>query len=218
MTTPGEMTTEARPDRALAWAIAGVALYVAGAVVSLFAVALVQQLVLAPIGVRTDAGTLGLSVRNGVWTAAWGVTTAAASIWIGRRLIERLRFGRTGWLVLAVGLLLAAISTTLVEEFVRARYGMFEPRATGWTTFTGPALVAVALAAWALLAVPRARSLLALAVAASFALLVSLLPSVRGASDGVAAQNVPLAIVFVLDVGYAIAAIGLAARSRAPAA
>jgi hypothetical protein len=211
MTIAARLATLDGPSRVALWALSGAILYVASAFASLLAVAVIEQVVLVPLGIRAEAGTLALSVRNGIHAAAWGAVAAALAIPIGARLVGRVRFGWLSWLVLAVGLALAAVTTALVEEFVRARFGMFEPRATGFTIFAGPALVGIALAGWAALAVPRSqRVVLSMAtVAAAIGLGVAMLPSLPGLSDGIDAASVPLAIVLGLDAVLSVAAVVL---------
>jgi hypothetical protein len=190
------------------WALSGVILYLVGALASLLALAVIEQVVLAPLDLRAEAGTVGLSVRNGIHAAAWGAVTAVLAVPVGSWLVPNVRFGRLGWLLLGAGLALAAMTTALVDEFVRARFGLFEPRATGFTIFAGPALVAIALAGWAAVAVPRrqraALSLATAAAATGFGLAV--LPSLPGLSDGIDAASVPLAIVLGLDAVFSVLA------------
>lgn len=196
------------------WTIAGIVLYVLGAIASLLALALLENVFLRPFGVRPEAGTFALSLRNGIHDIAWGLLVAAVAAPLGRRIVPGIRFATAGWLVLAGGLVIAAAATTLGEEFVRARFGMYEPRAQGLTIFTGPALVAVALATWAALAVPSSGILApgTAALTAAAGLALSLLPSIPGASDGIDTESRPLVAVFATGVAYAIVAVVLVVR------
>lgn len=202
------------------WAIAGVVLYVLAGMGSLLAIATVEGLV---PGFRDQvaAGTVGLSIQNGLHPMVWGTLAGAASIPIGRRLVDGLRFGAAGSFVLMIGLVLAAATTFLVDEFVRARFGYFDPEMTGLTVFAGPALVAIALAAWAALAVPSGMGLplVVATVAAVVSLGLALLPSVAGLGDGIDPESLPLAGIFLVDVLFAAAAVLLVLRTAlAPAA
>jgi hypothetical protein len=196
------------------WAVAGVVLYVLAAIGSLLAIATIEGLV---SGLRNlvAAGTVGLSIQNGLHPLVWGALVAAASIPIGRRLVDNLRFGAVGWFLLLIGLAFAAVTTFLVDEFVRARFGYFSPRMTGLTVFAGPALVAIALAAWAALAVPSGMGLplVAATVAAVASLALALAPSIGGLDDGIDPESLPLAVVFLLDVLFAAAAALLVLRT-----
>lgn len=196
------------------WTIAGFVLYVLAGMGSLLALSLVDGALLAPFGLRAEAGTLGLSVRNGLHAIAWGLLVATAAAPLGRRLVEGVRFTTTGWVMLVVGLVLATIVIALGDEFVRARYGYYDPEYQGLSFFAGPALVAVALATWASLAVPRYGVVVpgATMLTAVGGLAMSLLPSVPGAADGIAAESIPLVAAFVVAVAYAGTASILVAR------
>ena len=201
------------------WTIAGFVLYILGGLGSMLALALVEGPLLEPFGLRAEAGTLGLSVRNGLHAIAWGLLAVAVAAPLGRRLIAGIRFSPAGWAVLAVGLVLAAVVTTLGNEFVRARYGWYDPEYQGLSFFAGPALVAVALGTWAALAVPRDGVLLpgAAMLTATAGLAMSLLPSVPGAADGIASESVPLVAAFLLAVTYAAIAAVVVVRRLGPA-
>jgi hypothetical protein len=54
--------------------------------------------------------------------------------------------------------------------------------------------------------------LVALVVIAAVGPAVALLPSVAGASDGIRAENMPLAFVFLVDLAYAMAVVVVAIR------
>jgi hypothetical protein len=196
------------------WAIAGVVLYVLGGIGSLLAIATIEGLV---PGLRDQvaSGTVGLSIQNALHPLVWGLLVAAAAIPIGRRLVDNLRFGAVGWFLLVLVLALAAITTLLVDEFVRARFGSFDPDMTGFTVFAGPALVAIALAVWAALAVPAGMGLplVAATVAAAASLALALLPSLGGLDDGIDPASLPLAGVFLVDVLFAAGAAMLVLRT-----
>jgi hypothetical protein len=216
--TGHSVTAREAANRIGLWTIVGFLLFVAGAIASLLAVALVEQLILDPMGIGPQAGEVSLSLRNSLHAVLWGIGVVAVAAPIGRRLVRDARFGLAGWVVLASGLSLAGLTTFLVDEFVRARYGYFDPEATGWTVFVGPALVATALAAWAALSVPAGRrnALIALTAAAAAGLGLLLLPSLPDVTDGIAARNVPISIAFVLDAGYAIGATAFTLAAGRP--
>jgi hypothetical protein len=207
----GRTTATAGP---LLWAIAGFALYLLGGAGAILITALAADPVLQGMGLRVEAGELGLSLRNALEPLAWGTLVAAVSVPVGRRLIDGIRFSLGGWVILGSGLLLASLTWFLGQEFVRARFGYFDPEAVGFGLFAWPALVAIALCGWAALAVRRAAAtpLVILLVVAAIGLAVALLPSVAGASDGIDAGSVPLALTFLVDVAYAILVLVLAFR------
>lgn len=203
------------------WTLAGFVLYVLGAFGGLLLIVVIEEPLLALFGLRAEAGTLGLSVQNGLHAVAWGLLTAAVALPLGRRLVEGIRFGLVGWVILAVGLVIAAVAMTLGNEFVRARYGWYDPEYEGLSLFAGPAIVAIALATWAALAVPRSGVLVpgAAMLTAAAGLAMSLLPSIPGAADGVDAASLPLGAAFLVAVGYAaVAAILVLLRLRRPIA
>jgi hypothetical protein len=186
------------------WALAGFVLYVLGGMAMLFVSLWIAEAILASQGIDSSAGTLGLSIRNAAHPIGWGLFVAAASIPIGSRLVPGLRFGAASWVMLAVGLTLASITTFLDIEFIRASHGYYDFEYGGLTGFAGPALVAIALAAWASLGVPASNSgiLAVLTLTAVAGLAVLLLPSVGGAADGIDAENIPIAAALVADVSY----------------
>ncbi|HXG26039.1 MAG TPA: hypothetical protein VNL94_04195 [Candidatus Binatia bacterium] len=190
------------------WTMAGLVLYIVGGLVSLLALSLVDGILLAPFGLAAQAGELGLSVRNGLHAIAWGLLTIAVAAPLGRRLIPGIRFRSVGWSMLAVGLVLAAVVVVLGAEFVRARYGVYDPEYQGLSFFAGPALVAVALATWAALAVPRDGIVVpgAAMLTAGAGLAMSLLPSLPGAADGVQVESLPIVLAFLAGVGYTVVA------------
>jgi hypothetical protein len=129
-------------------------------------------------------------------------------------MVAGIRFGWPGTAMLAGGLVIAAAATTLGDEFVRARFDVYEPRAMGLTLFTGPAIVAVGLATWAALAVPASGAIVPAlaALAAAACLALSLLPSVPGLDDGIDATSIPLVLAFTVGIAYATLAVVLVAR------
>ena len=199
------------------WTIAGFVLYVFGWIGSMLIWMLAERFLLEPFGLRAQAGTIGLSIRNGLHALVWGLLVAAVAAPLGRRLVEGIRFPRTGWMMLGVGLLIATVVIALGNEFVRARYGYYDSEYQGLSFFAGPALVAVALATWAALAVPRdgvpAPGAAMLTAAAGLAM--ALLPSLPGTADGIDAESVPLAGTFVVGIGYAMVAAVLVVRRLA---
>jgi hypothetical protein len=186
------------------WTIAGFVLYVLGGLGSLLVFALLESTVLDGLGLRPTSGELSLSLRNGMHALAWGLVAAAAAAPLGRRLIPDIRFHRQSTAMLALGLSLAAVITLLVNEYGRSRYGYFDPDAVGIAFFAGPALIAVALGTWAALAVGRDGVLMpgAAALTAVCGLALAMLPSVPGATDGIASESVPLAAGFVAAAAY----------------
>ena len=190
------------------WTLAGFVIYVLGAFGGLLLIVVIEAPLLAMFGLRAEAGTLGLSVQNGLHAIAWGLLTAAVAWPLGRRLVPGSRFGVLGWAMLLVGLVIAAFAMTLGNEFVRARYGRYDPEYQGLSLFAGPAIVAIALATWAALAVPRSGVLVpgAAMLTAAAGLVLSLVPSIPGASDGVDAASIPLVAAFLVGVGYAAGA------------
>lgn len=201
------------PLATLVWAVTGLVLYVLGGLASLLAMAAVEGLL--PTDIQPAAGSITLSIRNGLHLVAWAALSAGASMLVGRRLIPGLRFGAGAWLLLGVGTALAAFTMFVVNEDVRARYGYFDPEYAQFAFFTGPAVLAIALATWATLALPAGQAVVlgVVAAAAAGALGLSLLPSLPAATDGIDADHVPLAITFLADLGFAgVAAVAVATR------
>jgi len=210
------VSTNAMPGWPLAtalWAIAGFVFYVLGGLGSLLAMALMEGLL--PPDVRPTSGSISLSVRNGVHLVAWAAVVAGASLVVGRRLVAGIRFGPGGWLLLSTGTALAAFTMCMVNEDARARFGVVDAEYVGLSYFASPAVLAIALAAWATLALPRGRAvvLAIVAGAATVALGLSLVPTIPAATDGIDADHVPLALAFLADLGFAaIAAAAVALR------
>ena len=209
--------TPSWPVATALWAVSGFVLYVLGGLASLLALAAVEGLL--PADVRPSSGFVTLSIRNGLHLFAWAALSAGASMLVGRRLIADLRFGLAGWLLLAIGAALAAFTEFMVNEDARARFGHFDAGDVGLSSFTSPAVLAIALATWATLALPRGQGLVlaATAAAAAAGLGLSLVPSLPAATDGIDADHVPLALTFVADLGFAAAsAIAVANRVLRP--
>lgn len=202
----------------LLWAFTGLALYLLVGGGSLFVTAFTIDPLLAALGLPAQSGLLGLSIRNAVHPLVWGALVAAISMPLGRRLIGGTRFALDGWLVLATGLVLASATWFLTEEFVRARFAEIDVEYAGLSFFIWPAVVAVALSGWATLAIPRRAAIppLTLLLLAVLGMAIALLPSAIGAGDGIEPGNIPLALVLLLDVGYAIAVVALALRRNSP--
>lgn len=209
---PRDPASDAEPAQVLLWTFLGFIVYVLVGFGSIFVLAAVERVLLAPFGIYSEAGTASLSIRNALHPVAWGVVVALVAAESRSRLVPGARFGLRSHVVLVIGLVLASVTTLLVEEFVRARYGYFDPEYTGLSLFGGPALVAVALAAWAAMSVPRCRRgpLLVAATLSVIGIGASLLPSLPGAADGIPAASVPIAVVFVVDGCFALGALGLA--------
>lgn len=196
------------------WGIIGVGLYLVVGAGSLFLTALVADPMLAALGLPAEAGQVGLSIRNAIHPIAWGMTVAAASVPIGRRLVPGLRFGPLGNALLSAGLALASITWFLGQELVRARYDWFDPEYVGLSLLAWPAILAIALAGWATLAAPRGQglALLALMLLAAAGFGLALLPGVIGALNGIEPGSTPLATAFLFEVLYVIAMIVVIAR------
>lgn len=206
------VSTNAAPGWPLStalWAITGFVFYVLGGLASLLAIAVLEGVL--PPEARPASGSITLSIRNGLHLFAWAALSAGPSMLVGRRLVQGVRFGIGGWLVLALGAALAAFTMFMVNEDARARFGLFDAEYVGLSFFASPAVLAIALATWATLALPRGQGLIlgAAAAAAAAALGLSLLPSLPAATDGIDADHVPLAIAFALDLGFALLAAAL---------
>jgi hypothetical protein len=196
------------------WVLGGLGLFVVGWVVSLMAIAMVEQLVFDPLGIRAEAGEVSLSIRNGLHQLVWGVAVAAVSIPVGRGLVPEVRFSLRGAGVLVVGLTLAALCEFLIVEFDRVRSGEFGVRHVGMAIAAPPAIVGVALAAWAALALPlrNRAALVTLAAAAGAGFVLAMLPSLGGLSDGINPESIPLAACLVASAGFAVLAPLIARR------
>lgn len=198
------------------WALAGFVLYVVGGMGTLFVSAWIAEAILPTLGIPVEIGTLAWSIRNAFHPIVWGAFVAGVSMPIGSRLVPDLRFAMGGWAVLATGHALATVTELLVAEFVRARYGLFDAEYAGISYFAGPALVAIALAGWASLAVPRrAIPLVAATILAVVGLGIALLPSVGGAADGIDAESIPIAAVFTANAFYGVVVAALVVRASA---
>ena len=197
------------------WAAVGLAIYVAIGLLSLFLVAATENLVFGPFGIEVAAGTIGLSLRNGLHYVVWALLVAALAVPIGRRLVPDARFG--GLLALAllgVGAGLAGATEFLINEWARERFGLFDPEYVGLVGFAPAATVAIAVVSWAAMCVPRGTrsdllGLLAIAVA-GFGLIV--LPSITGLHDGIDPGSIPLAIGLLVNGGFGLLAIAIARR------
>jgi len=193
--------------RVAAWAAVGLVVYVVAAYGSVLLVAAAEQAVLDPLGLGGEPGTSSWGVILAVHPIAWGVVTALAAGWIGGRLLPgAVHPGLGSAAHLGAGLAPAAVTVYLLHEFVRARYGWFDPEYTGFAIFAAPALVAIGLAGWAAAAIDREHrgALVALQVAALIGLAIALLPSLPGVQDGISPSSVPLAAVVVIDVAFAV--------------
>jgi len=203
-------------SRVAAWAALGFAGYIVIGLGSLLAIATVEEAILEPLGLGGEPGTSSWGIVLASHPLVWGAATAMAAAPLGRRLIPGgLRREIRPAVVLAVGLGLAAITTYLLHEFARERYGWFDSDYVGLVVFAAPALVAIALAGWAADILPRGGTpILFVALAAAVAGLgLAILPSVPGLQDGIRASSIPLATVLAVDVAYGTASLLLAARS-----
>lgn len=87
-------------------------------------------------------------------------------------------------------------------------------RPVGLAIAAPPAIVGVALAAWAALALPRPNraTLVALAAAAAVGFVLAMLPSLGGLSDGIDPESIHLVVSLVASAGFVIVAPLLARR------
>lgn len=210
----GQAIAPPAPGSPTLWAVAGFALYLVSWPLTIIGALFTLDLVAGLLGLDTSSGTIGLSVRNAFHPPAWGLAVALVALPIGRRLVPGVAATRGAWVVLVVGLAIGAVVDFLVIEFVRERFGYYDPEATGWLGFAPPALVAVALAGWAALSLPPARggALAALTVVTALTLAMIILPSLPGASDGIDAPSVPLVASLGVAVVYAGLVVALAFR------
>ncbi len=214
------MVQAAPPDQAshgtgvFWWTLAGLGLYPVGFVASMLVIATIEQLILDPMGIRAQAGEVSLSIRNGLHHVVWGAAVAAVAVPIGRRLVPATRFERAGVAVLAVGLVLAALAELLIIEFDRTRNGYFDPDHVGLAIAVPPAMVAVALASWAAMAIPRPSRapLVVLAAVAAIGFVLALLPSIGGLADGIDPESIPLALCLVVSAAFVVLAPMVARR------
>jgi hypothetical protein len=152
---------------------------------------------------------------------AWGVIAAAVAAWLGGRLLPgAVRTGPGPAANLGVALALAALTTYLLHEFVRARYGWFDPEYAGLAIFAPSALVAIGLVGWAAASLERVQRgpLVVVQIASLAALAVAILPSLPGIADGIKVPSAPLAAAFVIDATFALASVAassLPGRERA---
>jgi hypothetical protein len=196
--------------RVAAWAVLGLVVYVLVGFGSLLLVATVERVVLDPLGLGGEPGTSSWGWVLASHPIAWGVIVAAVAAWLGGRLLPgAVRAGPSSAAHLGTGLALAAVTTYLLHEFVRARYGWSDPEYYGLAIFAPSALVAIGLAGWAAAAIGRERRgpLIVAQMGAVAALAIALLPSLPGIQDGIQASSIPLAAVFVLDAGFAFVSV-----------
>jgi hypothetical protein len=210
MTDLVEPSTPSIPARVAAWAALGLVVYVIAGPGSLLLVATVEQVILHPLGLGGEPGTSSWGVILALHPIAWGVIAAAVAAWLGGRLLPGAVHAGPGPAAnLGVALALAALTTYLLHEFVRARYGWFDPEYAGLAIFAPSALVAIGLAGSAAAAIgPERRGpLVGLQIAALVGLGIAFLPSLPGVQDGIQASSIPLAAVFVLDAGFAFVSV-----------
>jgi hypothetical protein len=215
--TPAEPGTD---DRVGAWTIAGLVLCIVAWPIAFGVVASVEAVVLRPLGWYAEAGTRSLSIQNATFPVTWGVLVAGAGVRLARRWVPGARFRGRGWALLGAGLLLAGLSEYLTDEFVRHWAGNYDPEYGGSSLFIPWALVAVALAGWAALAVPRRRrvALVALAATAGAGVALAFASNLAGAADGIREANVPIATVFVLDAVFSVGTVLAAMVDPGPGA
>jgi hypothetical protein len=196
--------------RVAAWAAVGFAVYLVVGYVSLLVVAVVEDVVLDPIGLGGEPGTSSWGAILATHPVVWAAMTVAIATWLGRRLLpDAVHPGISSVAHLLGGTALAVVSMYLLHEFALARYGWFDPDYVGVTVFAPSALVAIGLAGWAAAAIDREHRglLVGLQIAALVGLGIAFLPSLPGVQDGIRASSIPLAVVFVLDAGFALVSV-----------
>lgn len=150
MTDLVEQRAQSNAARVAVWAFLGFVVYALAAFGSLLLVATVEQVILEPLGLGGEPGTSSWGLVLASHPIAWGVIVAAVAAWFGGRLLPgAFVAGRGSAAHLVAGLALAAVTTYLLHEFVRERYGWSDPDYYGLSIFAPSALVAVALAGWA---------------------------------------------------------------------
>lgn len=211
-----------RPGRVALWTGSLAAIYLASGVVALLLVATVEAVVLDPLGLRPEPGTPAWGSRLALATLLWGGLAAVAGGWLGRRLVRVLvptRERAVG--VLVVGVILAATTMYALHEFVRARYALFDPEYAGLALLAVPALVAVALAAWAAAALPARRRwpLTSGVLLAGAGFAAATLPSLPGIADGVSPSGLVFGACLAADAVFvgAMVVLGIADTWEGPA-
>lgn len=196
------------------WSVIGLVLYPAAGFASMLALVTIERWILEPAGLRPESGTAAWGIRLAGWIVLWGALTAVPAAWIGGRLVPGHRFKRSGALALLVGLTLAAATMFTLHEWTRARFGYFDSDFVGWAFFAAPAVVAVALCAWAALSIPRGSRgpLLVLLILAAIGFVAALVPSIGGLADGLDPRSLGLAAILLADAAFGILSMVLVRR------
>ena len=202
--------------RAGAWSLFGILAWVVTGPLVLWATSWVNQLA-APVGLYAEAGTAGWGVYLAGSVVAWGLATAMLGAVAAPRFGVNLRpLAPAALTALFAGLGLASLTMYGLHEQVRARMGWFDPDYAGATLLAVPALVGLALAAWASAAIRR-RDRTPLAVLVGVAALVFGLctaTNLPGLADGLRAESVPLMAVLLIDCTWVVAVVAAVARGR----
>lgn len=196
-----------------AWLLLVACLYLIAGLVAVLGTATVNSAVLAPLGFDAEAGTAGWGLYLAAQPPAWGLGAAALAVPFARRLVPESRFGASPWWLLGTGVALASLTTFLLHEFVRARFGWFDVEYVGLAGLSVPAIVAIALAGWAARALPRSvrGPAVVLVVLGLAGLVLVLVPSLGGLRDGIRPASLPLAGTLLLDVGFGAFSVAMTA-------
>ncbi len=200
--------------RAGAWSLFGILAWVVTGPLVLWALSWVAQVV-SPFGLVAEAGTAGWGVYLATSVVGWGFATAVVGVVAAPRLrVQIAPVAPVALAALAGGLVLAGVTMYALHEQVRARMGWFDPEYAGWTLFAVPALVGLALGAWAWAAVPgRDRTPMAILVgAAAITFVLSAATNLSGLADGVRDASVPLAAALLVDGVWVVAVVVGVAR------
>jgi hypothetical protein len=206
-------------EPAVGWTLIGFGSYVAAGLAAPLVVASVCAFPLRLVGLDPEPGTFGWGLYLASSDLVWGGLAAVAAAGLGRRLIPRLAVASPpAAAILAVGIVLAAVTTLALHEWVRARYEWFDPEYAGLAFFAGPAVIAAALAGWGTLVLPghvRRRPVQWALVAAGFAFVAAVSSTVPGLADGVSPSGWPLALSLGLDALFVLVLVvtSLVARS-----
>ena len=199
-----------------AWSLFGVLAWVVTGPLVLWALSWVAQVV-APLGLVAEAGTPAWGVFLAISVLGWGLATAAVGVVAAPRFrVHIAPVAPAALAALTVGLVLAALTKYALHEQVRARMGWFDPDYAGATLLAVPALVGLALAAWASAAIPRRdrTPLAVLAAAAALAFALCTMTNLPGLADGVRDESVPLAVALLMDGVWVVAVVVGVARGR----
>lgn len=173
--------------------------------------------VVARLGLAAEAGTPAWGVFLAISVLGWGLVTAVVGAVAAPRFGVNLRpLAPAALTTLLAGLALAALTMYALHEQVRTRMGWYDPDYAGWTSFAVPALVGLALAAWASVASPRRdrTPVAVLAGAAALMFILSAATNLPGLADGVRDESVPLAAVLLIGGIWVTGVVVAMARGR----